>query len=995
YSYEFLLANKKCRVDAEVFRKILDICPRVEGEEFTELQNDDDTLTFLIDLGYKGPLHKHTNIENINYPELIWEDIAYQIDHKRERKSRRENKPYPKFTKVIINHFLKQPKSLSNLNYQHYHTIKDDGIVSRLKFVRIGEDYQEYGLVIPDVMLNDPIKQSESYQMFIKYFTDQIPPKKSRGKGSQGKKTGDVSLETIDVSEESEPEPLDKFISLTKAEEEEAARQVHVTHARIVTESTKKKTGSQSSRSVVIKDTPSAPKLKPAASKPKLKGVQSLTPAEKEVADIMQALKESKKTSKRQPGTKDSSEGTGTIPGVPDESTVVSATSSERTGTKPGVLDEEKDISEEKLFLSGDLNKKVNTLKKTNLIKRRMIKIVALIMKAMIISYKIHVHKDVVAKMAKPETVEHENKEKDVITDVAKPDVEKSVEEVGDAEKVVGSNFQVKESTEFHLPSSSLSVSSGFGTQLFNSSFDISLTGALKDTAEVDVSSLMDIHIQQDTPQIQSPSVLKVLVSVILETTNLLPIHVVLTETPVSAAVSSPHVTPTISTVKQTTPIPTPPITTDAPTITTVLPESDALSVVQLRVVKLEKDVSELKKIDLFAEALATLNSQVPNVVDEYLGSKLINLEQGFKKSALEILKIKREQAEKQKTSKFTIKSIDKAAPKEYDQKSALYQTMHENKSFNKNHANHKLYHALMEALKKDENAMDKGVADTVKDHKRKHDDDEDDDDEDPPAGPNQGKKTKRKRTKESKSSKKPSTTKETPKGKASSKGSKTSKSASIKEPVEEPIAEVVMDDTGKDVQPPRPPTPDPEWNKHQVVLGHLGHLTIVADYFFNNDLEYLKSSDPERTYTTSITKAKVVCYEIEGIEDMVPTLSQLNKFFKHNVYSTKKILGVKSVSVKKLHGYSHLEEIVVKRADHQLYKFKEGDFVDLHLNDIEDMLLLSIQHKLFHLTDNDIVDFIVTLCMFTRSLVIKKLVEDLQLGVESYQKKLNITPPQ
>nr|GEV30905.1 retrovirus-related Pol polyprotein from transposon TNT 1-94 [Tanacetum cinerariifolium] len=36
-SYEFLLANKKCRVDTEVFRKILDICPRVEGEEFTEL----------------------------------------------------------------------------------------------------------------------------------------------------------------------------------------------------------------------------------------------------------------------------------------------------------------------------------------------------------------------------------------------------------------------------------------------------------------------------------------------------------------------------------------------------------------------------------------------------------------------------------------------------------------------------------------------------------------------------------------------------------------------------------------------------------------------------------------------------------------------------------------------------------------------------------------------------------------------------------------------
>ncbi|GJR58202.1 hypothetical protein Tco_1500364 [Tanacetum coccineum] len=203
--------------------------------------------------------------------------------------------------------------------------------------------------------------------------------------------------------------------------------------------------------------------------------------------------------------------------------------------------------------------------------------------------------------------------------------------------------------------------------------------------------------------------------------------------------------------------------------------------------------MSELKKIDHSARALVTLKSQVPTVVEKYLGSKIgddlqkvlqrhtadlihkysvkpapesskiqtltINLKLESEKSALEILKIKKEQSEK-------------------------------------NLANHRLYHALMKALIKDENAMDKGVADTVKDHKRKPDDD----DEDPPAGLNQGKKTKRRRTKESESSKKPSTTKETRKGKAPSKGSKTGKSASANEPIEEPVAEVVMDDAGKDV---------------------------------------------------------------------------------------------------------------------------------------------------------------------------------------------------
>nr|GFA26767.1 hypothetical protein [Tanacetum cinerariifolium]GFA35171.1 hypothetical protein [Tanacetum cinerariifolium] len=149
------------------------------------------------------------------------------------------------------------------------------------------------------------------------------------------------------------------------------------------------------------------------------------------------------------------------------------------------------------------------------------------------------------------------------------------------------------------------------------------------------------------------------------------------------------------------------------------------------------------------------------------------------------------------------------------------------------------------------------------------------------------------------------------------------------------------------------------------------GHLTVAADFFFYNDLEYLKSFDPERTYTTSITKTKVAWYEIVGIEDMVPTLWSPTKVG----YGKDALKGIKHWGER---------QIVAKRADRQLYKFKEGDFMDLYFNDIEDMLLLAVQHKLFHLNDNDIVNFIMALRMFTRSLV-----------VESNQKKLNITAPQ
>ncbi|GJS54343.1 hypothetical protein Tco_0627705 [Tanacetum coccineum] len=61
-----------------------------------------------------------------------------------------------------------------------------------------------------------------------------------------------------------------------------------------------------------------------------------------------------------------------------------------------------------------------------------------------------------------------------------------------------------------------------------------------------------------------------------------------------------------------------------------------------------------------------------------------------------------------------------------------------------------------------------------------------------------------------------------------------------------------------------------------------------------------------------------------------------------------------------------------------------------LHLS-----LLLLVQKKVSNLERDVIFDLGVALLIFTRRVVILKRVEDLQLGVESYQKKLNITKPE
>ncbi|GJW76495.1 hypothetical protein Tco_0138177 [Tanacetum coccineum] len=69
--------------------------------------------------------------------------------------------------------------------------------------------------------------------------------------------------------------------------------------------------------------------------------------------------------------------------------------------------------------------------------------------------------------------------------------------------------------------------------------------------------------------------------------------------------------------------------------------------------------------------------------------------------------------------------------------------------------------------------------------------------------------------------------------------------------------------------------------------------------------------------------------------------------------------LGPKAPKILRMYDYGHLEEIEVRRDDQKIYMFKEGDFKGTIVYRHEDMR-----------------------------------VEDLQLGVKSYQQKLNLTKP-
>ncbi|GJX64921.1 hypothetical protein Tco_0299264 [Tanacetum coccineum] len=138
--------------------------------------------------------------------------------------------------------------------------------------------------------------------------------------------------------------------------------------------------------------------------------------------------------------------------------------------------------------------------------------------------------------------------------------------------------------------------------------------------------------------------------------------------------------------------------------------------------------------------------------------------------------------------------------------------------------------------------------------------------------------------------------------------------------------------------------------SKPLPLIMHGNRQRVPFEFFINNDLKYLQGGISTMTYTI-LVKVAYDKYTLWGISHWREQRKSFYAFARGmqsrgDVYSTKRILAVTHVSVMRKHGYGYLEEIVVRRADNALYRFKEGD---------------------------DVADFAITLRMFTRSLVIRK----------------------
>ncbi|GKB63549.1 hypothetical protein Tco_0919735 [Tanacetum coccineum] len=90
-------------------------------------------------------------------------------------------------------------------------------------------------------------------------------------------------------------------------------------------------------------------------------------------------------------------------------------------------------------------------------------------------------------------------------------------------------------------------------------------------------------------------------------------------------------------------------------------------------------------------------------------------------------------------------------------------------------------------------------------------------------------------------------------------------------------------------------------------------------------------------------------------------------------------------------HEHKFITEIVARRANKCIVSIIEPDYKNLNKNDIEDMYLLIMNGRVPDYAETRL---LWSLSVFIRSSVIWERVHDFQLGIESYQQKVNLTAP-
>ncbi|GJU96863.1 hypothetical protein Tco_1326134, partial [Tanacetum coccineum] len=218
-SIRFTINKKKVSLDVDMFREILQFCPKIPRQKFKDLPLEHDILSFIRDLGHSRDIicltdvnvdyldqpwrafatiinkclsGKETGMEkirlshaqilwgmfykkNIDYVYLLWEDFLFQIEYKDAKNTNKMS--YPRFIKIIIDYFMSKDQSISRRNKMSWHTARDDNMFTSMRCISRHEDTQVYCTILPTKLTNQAMLESKAYQTYYAFASGEKAPK--------------------------------------------------------------------------------------------------------------------------------------------------------------------------------------------------------------------------------------------------------------------------------------------------------------------------------------------------------------------------------------------------------------------------------------------------------------------------------------------------------------------------------------------------------------------------------------------------------------------------------------------------------------------------------------------------------------------------------------------------------------------------------------------------------------------------------------------------
>nr|GEU50123.1 hypothetical protein [Tanacetum cinerariifolium] len=154
--YRFRIEKKKrFKLTSEVFRDIFQIFPRIKDQDFDALPSEEDTVSFLRELGHTRVINSLNDVV-IDQMHQSWRTFATLINRSLSRKT----------------------TALDKLQAS-----------------------KKYGAVLPDCLTSPKIKESKAYKTYLGYATGTVPPKVTR----KFKKASPSKKDSVPVPADEEP----------------------------------------------------------------------------------------------------------------------------------------------------------------------------------------------------------------------------------------------------------------------------------------------------------------------------------------------------------------------------------------------------------------------------------------------------------------------------------------------------------------------------------------------------------------------------------------------------------------------------------------------------------------------------------------------------------------------------------------------------------------------------------------------------------------------